>query len=150
MENAFINQILQGNNNPPHGFVVFDSSDHIRFQNGIDVSGHNYGCNRRIVIEKSITGDEGYTITMYNLDGIHPLWQNNMQMSPKRMRIVGVDGNLVEFRGFGYDENALAIGAPAEAASFANYGLLIMVEDDRISRAQLDMYDRNVSVVYLK
>lgn len=150
MGNAFLNQILQGNNNPPHGFVVFDSSDHIRFQNGIDVSGHNYGCNRRIVIEKSITGDEGYTITMYNLDGIHPLWQDNMQMSPKRMRIVDVDGNLVKFRGFGYDENALAMGAPAEAASFANYGLLIMVEDDRISRAQLDMYDRNVSVVYLK
>lgn len=150
MENDFLNQILQGNNNPPLNSIVFDSSDHIRFQNGIDVSGHNYGCNRRIVIEKSITGSEGYTITMYNMDGLHPLWQNNIQMAPKRMKIVSVDGNLVEFRGFGYDESALAIGAPAEAALFANYGLIIMIEDERISRAQLNMYDRNVSIVYLK
>lgn len=150
MKNDFLNQILQGNNNPPHGSVVFDSSDHIRFQNGIDVSGHNYGCNRRIVIEKSITGDEGYTITMYNLDGIHPLWQNNVQMAPKRMKIVGVDGKLITFRGFGYDENALAIGVPAEAASFANYGLIILVDNNEISRVQLNMYDRNISIAYLK
>lgn len=68
MEDEFLNRILQGNNNPSPGSIVFDSSDHIRFQNGMDVSGHNYGCNRRIVIEKSITGGKGYTITHT------PLW----------------------------------------------------------------------------
>ena len=75
----FLKSILAGCNNPPEGAVVFDSSDHIRFQNGQNVSGHNYGCNRRLVIEKNIQGDEGYTVTMYNLDGIHPLWKNNVR-----------------------------------------------------------------------
>lgn len=87
---------------------------------------------------------------MYNMDGMHPLWQNNVQMAPKRMRIVNVDRNIVELRGYGYDENALAMGAPLEAASFENYGIAIMIENDAIVRAQLNMYDRNVSIVYLK
>ena len=150
MELDFLSSIIKGDNNPPCGKIVFDSSDHVRFQNGQNVSGHNYGCNRRLVIENNIQGDEGYTVTMYNLDGVHPLWQNNVQMAPKRMKIVNVDRNIVELRGYGYDENALAMGAPLEAASFENYGIAIMIENDAIVRAQLNMYDRNVSIVYLK
>ena len=93
-----IKHLLNWDNCPPEGKVVFDSSDHIRFQNGQDISGHNYGCNRRLVIEKNIQGEEGYTVTMYNLDGVHPLWKNNVQMAPKRMKIVNVEGNIVELR----------------------------------------------------
>lgn len=147
---SFIKNLITGNNFPSTGSVTFDSSDHIRFQNGQNISGHNYGCNRRLVIENNIQGDEGYTITMYNLDGVHPFWQNNVQMAPKRMKIVNVDRNIVELRGYGYDENALAMGAPFEAASFENYGIVVMIENDAIVRAQLNMYDRNVSIVYLK
>lgn len=141
---------MEGNNQPSDGQVVFDSSDHVRFQNGQNVSGHNYGCNRRLVIEKNIQGGKGYTISMYNMDGMHPLWQNNIQMAPKRMKIVNVDGNIVDLRGYGYDENALAMGAPLETASFENYGVVLMIEDGKIVRAQLNMFDRNVSIVYLQ
>lgn len=150
MSNSFVRYLLEGNNYPSNGQVVFDSSDHIRFQNGQNVSGHNYGCNRRLVIEKNIQGDEGYTVTMYNLDGIHPLWQNNVQMAPKQMKIVNVNNNIVELRGYGYDENALAIGAPLQVASFENYGVILMIEKDVIVRAQLNMFDRNICIVYLK
>ena len=150
MEKDFLTCIIKGDNNPPSGKIVFDSSDHVRFQNGQNVSGHNYNCHRRITIEKNIEGAEGYTVTIYNMDGMHPLWQNNVQMAPKRMKIVNVDRNIVELRGYGYDENALAMGAPLEAASFENYGIAIMIENDAIVRAQLNMYDRNVSIVYLK
>ena len=101
MSKGFIKYLLEGNNQPIEGKIVFDSSDHIRFQNGQDVSGHNYNSHRRLIIEKNIQGGEGYTITMYNLDGVHPLWQNNIQMAPKRMKIVNVDGNIVDLRGYG-------------------------------------------------
>lgn len=136
-----IQHIMSGNNNPPKGRIIFDSSDHIRFQNGQDVSGHNYGANRRFVIENNIEGGEGYTVTMYNMDGLHPVWQNNVQMAPKRMRIINVDKNIVQLRGFGFD----SLGG-----SFADYGLALLVENNEISRAQLDMYDRNVSIIYIK
>lgn len=150
MELDFLSNIIKGDNNPPNGKIVFDSSDHVRFQNGQDVSGHNYNCHRRITIEKNIEGGEGYTVTMYNMDGVHPFWQNNIQMSPKRMKIVNKHENIIEFRGYGYDENALAIGAPMEAASFANYGVVIKIENNHIVLAQLNMFDRHVSIVYFK
>lgn len=85
---------------------------------------------------------------MYNMDGVHPFWQNNIQMSPKRMKIVNKHENIIEFRGYGYDENALAFGAPMEAASFANYGVVIKIENNHIVLAQLNMFDRHVSIVY--
>lgn len=150
MDDNFIFHILKGNNNPPQGSVMFDSSDHVRFQNGHDVSGHNYGCNRRLVVEKNIQGDEGYTVTMFNLDGIHPLWQNNVQMAPKRMKIVAADENIIELRGCGYDENALALGVPPNVASFENYGIVLLIDNNEIIRVQLNMFDRNISIVYLK
>ena len=141
MTNEFFEALLNGNNNPPEGSLTFDSTDHVRFQNGVDVSGHNVGCNRRITIEKNINGGMGYTVTMYNLDGLHPLWQNNVQMAPKQMRIINVQDNVVQLRGYGFD---------MMGGSFADYGLSLLIENDVIYRVQLDMYDRNISIVYLK
>ena len=132
---------MNGNNNPPEGSLTFDSTDHVRFQNGVDVSGHNVGCNRRITIEKNINGGMGYTVTMYNLDGLHLLWQNNVQMAPKQMRIINVQDNVVQLRGYGFD---------MMGDSFADYGISLLIENDVIYRVQLDMYDRNISIVYLK
>ena len=141
MTNEFFEALLNGNNNPPEGSLTFDSTDHVRFQNGVDVSGHNVGCNRRITIEKNINGGMGYTVTMYNLDGLHPLWQNNVQMAPKQMRIINVQDNVVQLRGYGFD---------MMGDSFADYGISLLIENDVIYRVQLDMYDRNISIVYLK
>ena len=138
---TFIKNLIEGNNFPPKGSVAFTSSDHVRFQNNQDISGHNYGANRRLVIEKNIEDGEGYTVTMFNLDGIHPLWQNNIQMSPKRMRITNVSDNIVQLRGYGYD---------SMGTSFADYGVVLLIENEEIIRAQLNMYDRNISIVYLK
>ena len=139
--NNIIESLLSQNNFPPEGSVSFDSSDHVRFQNGQNVSGHNLGAHRRFVIKKNIEGGEGYTITMYNLDGIHPLWQNNIQMAPKRMRIITIDDSVVRLRGYGYD----ALGSP-----FSDYGVSLLIENEKISRIQLDMFDRKISIVYLQ
>ena len=62
-------------------------------------------------------------------------------MAPKRMRIINVAGDIVQLRGYGFD---------MMGASFADYGVSLLIENGAISRAQLDMYDRNISIVYLK
>ena len=144
-----IKHLLASNNFPHEGKITFTSSDHVSFENGKAVSGHNYGCHREIVIEKNISGMEGYSVTVYNLDGVHPLWQNNVQMSTKRMKITKVHDGIVEMRGYGFDERAVMLGASIQDASFENYGLCLLIEGDEISRAQLNMYDRNNSIVYL-
>ena len=128
MEDIFFESIITGNNNPPSGSLIFTSSDHIRFQNGVDVSGHNHGANR-------------YSVTMYNLDGNHPFWQNNIQMATKRMRIESVSDNIIQMRGYGVNQ----LGA-----SFADYGIVLLIEEKTIKRIQLNLYDRNISIVYLK
>lgn len=84
------------------------------------------------------------------MDGKHPLWQNNIQMAPKRMKIVSVSDNIVELRGYGYDENVLAIGAPLEAASYANYGVVLLLKNNKIERIQLNMFERNICIIYLQ
>lgn len=146
-----IKALLEANNFPPNDFrVVFDSSDHVRFQDGAAITGHNYGCHRRFVIEKNIEGHEGYTVTMYNIDGLHPFWGNNIQMAPKRMRIISLHDNIIELRGYGYDEKALANGVPMSDASYANYGIVLLIENEEIKRVQLNMFDRNINIVYLQ
>ena len=149
-EHDMIDNLLASNNFPPEGKITFSSSDHVRFENGKDVSGHNYGCHRDIVIEKNISGLEGYSVTIYNLDGVHPLWQDNVQMSTKHMKIILVNNGIVEMRGYGYDEKAVMLGASIQDASFENYGLCLLIEECEICRVQLNIYDRNISIVYLK
>lgn len=138
---SLVKSLLTKDNSPGGGQLTFNSSDHIRYQNDIDISGHNYNCNRRIVIQKNISGNLGYTVSIYNLDGIHPVWHDNLQMAPKQMKIISVDENTVHLRGYGYDP----IGA-----SFADYGISFLIENGEITRAQLNMFDRGISLLYLK
>ena len=141
MEGRLFKYLIEGDNNPMDGILNFDSSDHVRFENGKAASGHNLGCHRRIEFRKDIEGDLGYTMTIYNLDGVHPLWQNNIQMSPKKMKIISADEGIVELRGYSCD----LLGN-----SFENYGILFLHNGYEIERVQLNIYDRNISIVYLK
>lgn len=133
--------LLNGNNYPTGETVKFDSSDHIRYANGIDVSGHNYGCHRQVEIQKNIEGGEGYTVTIYNLDGVHPLWGNNVQMAPKQMKIVNVFGNAISLRGYGYD---------MMGSAYSDYGIDVHFVNKEIEKIVLKMFDRNIELEYLK
>lgn len=141
MPDKLISYLITGNNNPPEGQLYFDSTDHIRFQNGADISGHNYGCNRQIKIEKNISGNVGYTVTIYNLDSNHPVWGNNIQMAPKQMKIINISNEIITLRGYGHDN----LGA-----DFSDYGIDLLINNNTIERVQLNMFDRNISIIYLK
>ncbi|MGN0006807.1 MAG: hypothetical protein ACI35T_01780 [Alistipes sp.] len=138
---SIITDLKNCDNNPKSGCVKFVSSDHIRYQNGVNMSGHNYGCHRSIHIEKNINQGEGYTVSIYNLDAPHPLWGNNIQMAPKQMRVISCIQDEITLRGFGYDQ----MGAP-----FSDYGIIIYLENDDIQKCVLNMYDRNISIEYYK
>lgn len=146
-EQSICEELLNGNNFPKGEPVKFDSSDHIRYFNGIDVSGHNYGCNRQIEVQKNIEGGEGYTVTIYNLDGVHPLWGNNVQMAPKQMRIIDVKGiqdggnySIVSLRGFGYDMMGNA---------YSDYAIDLFFKGIKIEKATLKLLDRHIELEYL-
>lgn len=119
---------------------LFKSSDHIRYENGTHVSGPHGGAGRAVKVEPNINGGEGYTVTLFNLDGNHPVWQNNVQMAPKQMKIFKNEADKIVLRGYGYD----AIGA-----SFSDYGLTIKLKNGTVSGCVLHMHDRHVDIEYL-
>ncbi|MFM9947493.1 MAG: hypothetical protein ACKV1O_06100 [Saprospiraceae bacterium] len=102
---------------------VFKSSDHLRFENGKLISGPHGGAGRAVKVEPNISGDEGCTVTLYNLDGNHPVWQNNVQMAPKQMKVIQQTNEKIVLRGYGYD---------AMGSSFADYGLTITLDNGTI------------------
>jgi hypothetical protein len=120
---------------------LFTSSDHIRYENGSLVSGPHGEANRAIKVEANITGGEGYSVTIFNLDGDHPAWQSNVQMAPKQMKLITVEQSKIVLRGFGQDNMG---------QSFSDYGLTIHHHEGNITKCVLHMHDRHVAIEYLK
>jgi hypothetical protein len=116
---------------------LFKSSSHKRFENGILTAPAQPGVNRAIKVEP---GKGDLMVTIYNLDGNHPVWQDNVQMAPKQMRVVQQQSDKVILRGYGLD----AMGTP-----FSDYGLTIEFTDDQVSKCILHMHDRNIDIEYL-
>jgi tetratricopeptide (TPR) repeat protein len=115
---------------------VFHSPDHLRYEGGVHVSGPHGGAPRAIKVEDNISGNEGYTVTMFNTDG----GQNVVQMAPKQMKLIAIDNVKIQLKGYGSD---------AMGASFADYGLTIFHDNGKIEKCVLHMYDRGVDIVYL-
>ena len=115
---------------------VFNSSDHLRHENGRHVSGPHGGAPRAVKVEPNITGNIGYTVTMFNTDG-----QYVVQMAPKQMKIIQQTNDKVILRGYGFDNMG---------SSFADYGLSIYYKNSIVEKCILHMHDRNVDIEYLK
>lgn len=81
------------------------------------------------------------TVTLYNLDGNHPVWQSNIQMAPKQMKVIHQSSNKIILHGFGHD---------AMGASFAVYGLTIHFDNEQVSKCILHMHDRIVDIEYIQ
>lgn len=136
---AFINDLLTGCPFPGEGQCVFISNDHIRFQNGVDVSGHNYGCNRTLIFQKNISGKDGYTVSIKIDDACHPLWGDNYAMAPKQMKPIFVNNKIVKLQGFGCD---------IRGASFSDYAMSIHHNGSEILKCTLHMINRGVEIEY--
>lgn len=134
---------------------VLKSPDHLRYENGKHVAGPHGGARRAVKVEPNIngcegyniTGGDGYIVTVYNLDGNHPLWQNNVQMAPKPMKLISQSSDKIVLKG--YPVQAMS---PFGWTDFngADYGLTINLKNGQIENCVLHMHDRNVDIEYLK
>lgn len=121
--------------------IQFKSTSHIRFENGVDVSGPQIGSERLIEIKNHEEIKGAYSVTIYNLKGLHPFWQDNIQMAPKKMKIVKQTDEMIELKGFGIDN----VGS-----SFDDYGIIIYINNRQIDKIVLNLFDRNIKIEYLK
>ena len=121
--------------------MTFFSSHHKRYESGVDKYGLQEGAHRGIEILRHESINDAYKVTMYNMDGNHPVWRTNIQMHPKRMKIIFQNDSKIELRGFGND----SIGTP-----FSGYGITLHLVNNDIDRVILHMFDRNVDIEYFK
>jgi tetratricopeptide (TPR) repeat protein len=117
----------------------FLSDDHTRIQNGQATNADNKGAWRGIRVTTS--DNSTFYVTMYNMNGNHPVWGDNIQMAEKQMKMLEETGEKIVLRGFGND---------AMGSSFADYGLTLHKTNDNINKVSLHMHDRNIDIVYKK
>lgn len=133
--------------------IYFKSIQHQRYTNEQEV-GDLQVCNRAIEVKKNVSGCEGYNIpigkgyivTIYNLDGVHPMWGNNVQMSPKPMVVVRQTENEIELRG--YPVLAMTPFGWMEVDQ-SDYGITLYIESGNVKKCVLHMFDRNTDIVYM-
>lgn len=120
----------------------FVSEDHIRYQNQQHISGPHGGARRLVKVKEDSYREHLYEVTIYNLDGDHPVWQNNVQMATKPMIIAYTEENSVELRGFGQDNFG---------NEYDDYGLTIHFDEKgEPEKCVLHMHDRGIDIEYLK
>lgn len=134
--------------------MIFESHSHQRFEHGVPVMGLQV-CNRAVKVEENTNGysgydlipGDGYIVSILNLDGNHPLWGDNYQMSPKPMRIVKQSSDRIVLRGY-----AVLAMTPFgyERIDMSDYGVTLFIENGKIAKCRLDMFDRNVYIEYYK
>lgn len=119
----------------------FLSSDHLRYENNVHVSGPHGGAGRGIEVVPNFKLKEGYLVTVYNQDGNHPFWGNNIQMAAKQMKVINRTTSEIQLQGFGTDP----LGN-----SFSDYALSIHLSGNDIDHIKLHMLDRGIIIKYLK
>jgi len=117
----------------------FLSDDHTRIQNGQPTNANNKGAWRGIRVKSN--DNNVFYVTMYNMNGNHPVWGDNIQMAEKQMKMLDESYNKIILRGFGVD---------AMGFSFADYGLTLHKTNGKVSKVSLHMHDRNIEIVYEK
>ncbi|MGL4955734.1 MAG: hypothetical protein ACRC9X_00975 [Bacteroidales bacterium] len=132
----------------------FTSSSHQRYEKGVPVRGFQQ-CRRAVKVERNINGCEGYKlttgdgfiVTILNLEG-NNLWGNNVQVTPKPMRIISQNSEEIVLRG--YQVEAMS---PFGWIDFngADYGLSIFfTKSGEIDKCVLHMHNRNTDIEYYK
>ena len=118
----------------------FTSSKHSRIENG-NVTGSVDDCWRGIYIKSDPNNINSYLVTTYNLDENHSLWANNIQMAPKQMKIEKNSNNNIVLRGYGKDNRGNL---------FSDYGIILLLENNNVTKVILQMFDRNTELHYSK
>jgi len=134
--------------------IYFVSNSHQRYENGNSVQGLQKGCKRAVKIEANkngcesynIKGKGGFIVTVFNLDGNHPVWGGNVQVSPKPMKIINQTSDKIVLRG--YLVEAMSPVGWMEV-DMADYGLSVHVKNGEVEKCVLHMHDRNINIEYL-
>lgn len=118
----------------------FMSSNHLLYENGVQVSNPHCGAKRLVKVEPNRNGSSGYSVSTYNFEGNHPNLQNNILMAHKQMKVVEETADKIVLCGYGQDQMGTSV---------ADCGMTIFLENGTIAKCKLHMYDKGVDIEYL-
>lgn len=79
--------------------LVFYSKHHYRFECGVEIGGG--AAKRAIRIQDSISGNEGYSVTIYDTEENEVLRADRVSMSTKPMKIISSSFDETTMQGWG-------------------------------------------------
>lgn len=96
---------------------------------------------KAIKIEPHINGKEGYSVTIFKLNGFLPFWGNKAEMAPLQMNVVAPDKNRTSLKGY-RDYNS--------TTNCEDYSLNIFHPNNEIEKIVLHNHSQNKDIEYLK
>ena len=131
--------------------LILMSRCHQRYEDGKPVLGEQF-CGRAIKIENKnfselfkglpVTPQNGFLVTMYNMDTPNFDGTYNHMMQPKLMELVADTGNEMLLKG-------VALTAMGNVVmDYSDYGLTLTLENRKVVGFTLHLYDRNVDIEY--
>lgn len=128
-----VNAILK-----PNCDIKFVSNKQARRQNGHLTAETDENTYRGVRIEGLKGGT--FRVSIYMMEGKHPLWGDNMTMAPKIMRIKGESEEEPELIG---------VAGTSMFDDFSDYGITIRSSSDQVDEIVLHLHDRDTDIAYL-
>ncbi len=122
--------------------VYFKSTRHIKHYHDKSVS-ENKNEKRAIKIEPNITGEKGYTVTTFKLNGILAFWGHLVEFPPTHMEVVSLSEEQSVLRGINESHSRAAAG-------LTKYGLSIYHPESKIEKIVLHRPQEQLEIEYLK
>jgi len=122
--------------------VYFKSSQQIVYHKDQGISESNSGVKRAIKIEPHIEGKKGYSVTIFQLNGLSFLWGKQVEVSPKQMEVTQIGPYKTLLRG--YDE----LGNTGKKHS--HYSISIFHNLEEVEKVIIHHHKKNMDIEYLK
>lgn len=127
--------------------INFRSTKHKRYNQG-QWNGLIHDANRLITIRPDKEYNDSYIVTIYQPGNIHPVFHDDLNMSPKRMEVILSLPNegLIVLQGYGSDP--LLSSRPPQIQK--HYAVILEFEKSDLNKISLLMLDRQALIVYYK
>lgn len=118
----------------------FVSSRHSKYEEGIETANID-DCWKEIQINKNPKNDNFYSMKIFKLDQKKNKWSDNAQMAIKQLKVKNTSDTKFELNGYGDDGMGVC---------FSDYGITILLENNRIVKVILKFFYRNTELHYSK
>jgi len=121
--------------------LKFISSYNITLKHTDEKFSNKIEANRGLEIKSHSDINDAYLISIYNLDGYDTIWNPNLEMHPKVMKVIRQSDKKIEMIGFGFDK----LGN-----NYNDYGITILLQNKNVNTIILHNFEKERDTEYYK